>query len=285
MDEKIIRIRQRDRELFAALDPYDRLSFLSLPGAFGLGTLITETDGVRASGLLIGQTEEDTIHILWLGVDTELQGLGIGERLLIKVRDMGYEGDIERLDAVVSGEYRGSRTDEDGGSFFTERDFYEVTKLPPESVNILWQLKKLSYLNRDPDRLPKPVSLASLSPAELKQAYASLDGIDKKASLCELAMAGDLIDKELSFVFTDNGEAYEGIVVAKTEDCLLPVYFYAEAGNEEEALLISSYRAALKKYTEQEYLIIYPRTDRLTGVLERVFGTTKPAGRLLEMKL
>lgn len=64
MNIQIVNITAQDRELISGLDPFERLSFLNLPGAFALAALVTDEHGeILPAGLMTGFADNERLSI------------------------------------------------------------------------------------------------------------------------------------------------------------------------------------------------------------------------------
>lgn len=100
---KIIKIDNRNRTAFEALDP---LSYLddALPFPCFMMGAVEEDDPERPVGLLIGGTFRDTLVILWLYVDYESRRKGAGNALLSAALSKAEKNGLSSVTAVMGDE-------------------------------------------------------------------------------------------------------------------------------------------------------------------------------------
>lgn len=279
---QIVSVKKQDSDYFSRLDPFERLSMLDIPGAFALAALDYENGEVRAPvGLLTGLVNEHCLILSWIGVDSERQGQGIGEKLLLKAFDIADSNDIEILEELISSKYEMEQIAYSGKRFFEDRLFDVEKPIPMEYEGTIGDLNHLDFFQKDMEALPKPIALSTLSPAEIKQALRQIDAIGGAAKLYPVADAKDQLDWDLSFVYLDEGEAYEGLLIQKVEDYLLPVYFYSESDNESAGLLLHCVKAAAQKYGKDMDVEILSGSELVLSLMQSVFPGKKMEGKKL----
>lgn len=283
MDIRVVSVERQDVELFSSLDPFERLSLLNVPSGFALAAVDYEEGEASALvGLLTGFANEQSLIITWIGVTTERQGQGIGEKLLLAAFEIADEMNIGILETLISSKYEMEQIALGGIKFFEDRLFKATKQLPLEYEGTVEDLLKLDYFQKDLDKLPTPRALSSLSPTQLKLALRQIDDIEGAAKLYPVADARALVEPDLSFVYMDDGEAYEGLLVQKIEDYLLPVYFFSESDNESAALLLSSVKAAAAKYGKDTDVEIFSCSDKGLSLMQKVFpGMTHEGKKLM----
>ena len=103
MDEhiRLVRLTKEDIACFQALDPFERLRFLSLPQGFAIGAVYEDGDISETVGLLSGTASSEMLTIEWLVVSPGYRYREIGESLLAQTFKMAKAGNIETLSAVL----------------------------------------------------------------------------------------------------------------------------------------------------------------------------------------
>ena len=270
-EEKIVVVERKDAERFAFLDPFERLTLLELPETFALAAMSDEEgEGLSPVGLLIAQIYDKDICIDWIGVTSSLQGRGIGERLLLAAFRIANGSGLDHLTAVISSEYVEQNLGECSTTFFSDRLFYKEENIPSEYSGSIADLKKLQYVNRDPKRLPKAVSLDSFPAARLGEILKQLDGIKGAAKLCPVKGLKTRLNLKSSFVLLDVDEPCGALLVQEVGDMLVPVYMYAESENEEATMIIHALMSAEQDYGSEKDVKVYIRSDKLKGLMNRV---------------
>ncbi len=114
MDEhiRLVRLTKEDIACFQALDPFERLRFLSLPQGFAIGAVYEDGDISETVGLLSGTASSEMLTIEWLVVSPLYRYREIGERLLVETFKMAKAGNIETLSAVLLPVYLYAKTEE-----------------------------------------------------------------------------------------------------------------------------------------------------------------------------
>lgn len=253
---KIYQLKKEDRSIIRMLDPFDRLAILDNPYGFALTCMTDGGENSAPIGLLVGTATDRLITIDWMAVDPLNQGYGVGESLLLTVYDMADAAKIQDICAVISDEYEFENFSKGAHSYFNERLFEKSEKAFGDVIISLDELAKMPYFSQDRKRLPPPEALSSYSLAEQNNILAQLCAISKESHLLASGSMMDVIEPELSFVFMDEGEPFEGFIVQRAGDYLMPVYFYAEDDRDGTALILSSFEKAFKKYKNSDVLIL-----------------------------
>jgi GNAT superfamily N-acetyltransferase len=287
---KIVRLTNNDDMLVTRLDPYEYLSMLGNPAAFALGALEgvdpdkpdDEDDDMQMVfvGILVGTVTEKMLTIDWLSVSADRQGCGIGEALLLKAFDMADIGNIPSLGAVLSPELVRDGLMKGAETFFYDRLFEEEVKIPGNVRITIEELETSDFLKKDTTRLPTPASFKSLSPQlfeEIKSQLPIIQGAEMSVP-SEALFRGFI--PEISFLFQTDREASGALILQRSGEYLMPVYFYAESERESAALIIAAMREARNRYgTEQEILLKLQRGK--TAALFRSIMPGLPLSRLL----
>ena len=282
MDTRIVRIRKQDIEFFEELDPFERLSLLEVPGCFALAALAPNEEGLELPvGLMVGLLDEKGMSIIWLGVNAELQGSGVGEQLILKAFDMADTVDLSQIDVLISSEYTTQKVPGFGINFFQDRLFEEEKPLPPEFIGVLGELKGLEYFDKDINKLPKPTALSTMTTNQVKKILTQLDKNEDAVRLCDIGGEKESLDLSTSFVFIDGEEVYGALLIKKIGDCLLPVCFLAESDKERAALILNSIAAAESKFGPEALVQIFPRTGALNEFLKQFFSGKRTMGKIL----
>ena len=282
MDTRIVRIRKQDQEFLEELDPFERLSLLEVPGCFALAALAPDEEGLELPvGIMVGLLDERGMSIIWLGVNAELQGSGVGEQLLLKAFDMADTVDLPQIDVLISSEYTTQKVPGFGINFFQERLFEAETPLAPEFIGVLGELKSLEYFDRDINKLPKPTPLSTMTSDQVKKILMALDKNEEAVRLCDIGGEKESLDLSTSFVFIDGEEVYGALLIKKIGDCLLPVCFLAESDKERAALILNSIAAAESKFGPEALVQIFPRTGALNEFLKQFFSGKRTMGKIL----
>lgn len=253
---KIYQVKKEDRNILSMLDPFDRLAILDNPCGFALACMTDEGEASAFAGLLVGTATDSLITIDWMAVDPSRQGLGIGESLLLTVYDMADAAKIEDICAVVCDEYEYESFSKGAQSFFDERLFEESKKGFGDVIISLSELAKLPYFSQDRKKYPAPEALSSFTTAEQNNILTQLCANSKTSQLLVPGRMKDVIEPELSFVFMDEGEPFEGFIVQRAGDYLMPVYYFAEDDRDGTALILSSFEKAVSKYKTGDVMIL-----------------------------
>ena len=286
MEVTIYNVRQQDVDVFKELDPIDRLILLDLPGGFALAAFTPGEDGIEVpSGLLVGIMDEQYMCISWIAVMPDVQGLGIGEKLILAAYDMADSVDIPRIDVLVSSEYDVQKISDVYMDFFRDRLFEKESPLPPEFIGLLGELQRLEFFKQDIKKLPKPTRLSSLSQDRINDCLAQLMEMKQAHKLCPIMDDRANIDTDISFVFVDGKEVFGALIVQKLEGCLIPICFYGESDRESAALAICSTMVAEKKYGKSIGVQIITRSDALSKFFNKLYSDKKAFGKVLTANL
>ena len=286
MQEQIVRIKKQDAPIFEGLDPFDRLSMLDMPNSFALASISVDDMGERyPSGLMVASADKKKLSINWLGVANHSQGRGVGGRLLDKAYDIAKSGEMDIVEAVLSAEFLKEAFFTSAGGYFECHMFDEVYPIPTEYMGQLRELLSLPYFKQDLKKLPKPVQLSALTIGGENSALKQLDELKLASKLYSVSGQNKRLEEDVSYIFFEEGEAFGALLVQRIEDCLIPVYYYAESDNEGSALIVSAAGMANMKYGKDEDVQIFLRTDDLRSLMEQIFPDKKDGGKRLVGKV
>lgn len=97
-----------DRELagyFFALDPFNCLNKLELPGCFAIGGFLETEDGDNPVSIVVFEVADDRLLIHWMYTLPEYRGEGLGSELLILVFEEAKSRGLTDVAARISDEY------------------------------------------------------------------------------------------------------------------------------------------------------------------------------------
>ena len=282
MDEQFrtIRISKEEIALFQELDPFEKLRLLSMPYGFAIGVLSGEGEQTEKAGLLVGTLSSEMLTIEWIVIDPKFQFQGAGEILMVALFRMAEKGKITTIGTVMQPEYIKETALQEANRYFEERLFESETRIGGDLDCQLIDLANTEFMKRD---IPLPagaVPFSDLRAGKRKEYLERLGMIDNATFFYEPEIFLGTLDTDLSFVREKGDSVDAGILVAKSEDFLTPVYLYAKTGEVREALVSAALKAAVKKYGNDMGVYIMMRQEETRALVEQVMPG-RPEARFL----
>lgn len=269
---EIVRLNKEDAELFKDLDPFGIRSILEDSYAFALGGIIGEGEDTEAVALLIGMLCRDTLTVDWMAVHPDHRGNRLGDELLLKVFDMADGAKIKKVSAVLPFEMAREGLSDPAWFYFSERLFETDKEYFGNRLLMLQGMGKSKFLKQDVKDMKMPVSFSDIPKKDRADVFKKLLKYPETKTLHPDETINALIDPDVSFVFTDDGEPCGGIIIQNTGELLIPTVFCAGDEDDAAALVISAYNAAQKKYGKEKYVFLKTIDEKCDEILEKVFG-------------
>lgn len=263
---KISRMTREQKDFFLDMDPLMMMDRLDFPNTFALiATLQNEEAGEDIpAGLMICSLQGRALIIEWLCVAAAFRMQGIGEQLLVSAFDMASEGKLENICAYINDEYGRELICAGQENYFRERLFDREQILPGEWITDLRTLVSRPFFQQNPPASSQAVSLRKMSTSMIRDGMSTLAKMRESAMLYAPNGNMDLFDADLSFFLMDGEKLCGGLLVQCvkrslpdvhadipvywTENVLYPVLFGARSEAAASTLLLSSMKAATKKY-------------------------------------
>ena len=251
-------IQIADREtmpLFMRLIPNELKTRIFLPGTVVVGERDGEEEGAAAIGvMLLTLTHSDEVAVEWLWVEEEYREEGIGEGLLMFAFDIARADNRDRVTAKI---YTGDEeyfNDALGATYFLERQFYY------EREEALWVINRedltVFHSGKLDKELLQPFVSEELAKTKGKKASREILPLAEvpelvlktAAGLKDLVLQNDeTLDRDLSFVCTEENIVRGALLVIRYHDSLCPIYLKGDSANTVGQLLSYCFVEAKKE--------------------------------------
>ncbi|MCR5054926.1 MAG: GNAT family N-acetyltransferase [Lachnospiraceae bacterium] len=130
---KSVRLDQELAGYFFALDPFNCLNKLELPGCFAIGGFLETEDGDKPVSIVVFEVADDRLLIHWMYTLPEHRGEGLGSELLILVFEEAKSRGLTEVAARISDEYDVRAFNWHSWDFFVNSK-EEIEKLKAECI-------------------------------------------------------------------------------------------------------------------------------------------------------
>ncbi len=268
---RYVRLEQRDAVYFRGLDPYEKLGILSMPYGFGIGVLEDSEKALEPIGLMIGTASEERITIEWLVVEPGHQFEGIGEQLVVTVFEMAQGGSIPEVAAALSPEFEKEKLTGGARSYFEERLFTRAEELGPDGYYQLAELAMSKVAKAEVDEEAfKP--LADMTSTQARDCLENLGLRDSALFTFSPEIVKNHLEADLSLVAMNGTKLEAALLVAKYEDLLCPVYYYAKSEDLGDAIIGAAIQTAIAKYGKGQDVLFMNRQPESIELVEKVAG-------------
>ena len=237
---KYVQLDEELRGYFLKYDYFDQFSCLVQPGSLALGAFVRdEEEKDRPAGFLVAEpdTEDGTLTIRWLYVDSEYRGLGIGSNLLYLLFAEAAGRKNTRVMVRLSDEFLIAASEWDPERFFMDCLFEEEDAVLDEFVYNVGELTGSVEFKKTIGRKSTIRMLSVLSEAEKEEVYKNTE-----------ARVRNLTDEEISFALPEDGVYKAALFVRQYGDVYYPMALIGENEEYKEKLV----RAALAFLVDEE---------------------------------
>ena len=278
---RYVRLEKEDAIFFKELDPFDKLSLLSMPYGFSIGVLEDDNDALKTIGLLVGCVSEEVISVEWLVVAPEYRYKGIGEELLLTVFQMADAGDIPELAAPLLPEYEKEVFSHNAKSFFMERLFDKNITIGADAFYQLLELTETDLMKKDKGANASISRFSQMTGAQVRDCIDKLCMIDTATYSYTPDGLLSKLDADLCFVALNGSKPEGAILVAMVENAISPVYYYAKSSELGDELMRLSIKAATEKYGKSFDVMITMRQPEAVIHVEKVLGPQEKCDYLM----
>ncbi len=127
--EKAIKIAKELREWFR------REAIENMKLDFEVNHLIVAVEGKEVVGFLCYSSKEGILHINWIGVAKDKQGLGIGEKLLKRLEKEGKSKGFKAIEVETLTDKENYKPYERTREFYNKMGFKKVCEVPKRRKN------------------------------------------------------------------------------------------------------------------------------------------------------
>ena len=269
---KYIRIGKEDAKYFNSLDPFDRLSFLSMPYGFAIGAFLEDEDSMTPAGIMVGCASEEFLSVEWLAVDPDYRFQGIGEELLIKAFQLADVGNIPVLYVPMLPDFKKEIATQNAKSYFEERLFTDKETIGADEFCQLVELTDSGIMKNDSDVRNSISGFSGIPRAKIKETIDKLCMIDTATYTYSPDLFSGKLDTDLCFVSASGSDIEGALLTAKFDNIVSPVYYYAKSEKIGDALIREAIRAAENKYGMACNVMITMRQPETVNIVERVLG-------------
>lgn len=267
---RYVRIKGKDAEFFAGLDPYEKLRLTESKAGFAIGVLKEHEEDLSVAGLLCGLVLADSISIEWMAVSPEDQGMGIGENLLIRAFKMAKKGAREKLTTIIPKDYEKEAALKFAHGFFEERLFTEKNKI---CADVEGSLSEFSAKESGQGFTVEPLTSFDRN-EELKK----LSAIVNATYSVDIMDIRSQIDADVSFVaHSDKGELEGALLIQRAGNLMIPVYHYAKSEKVSLGLMQASIKETAIKYGKETSVYITARQEETKEIIKKVYSKTSDA--------
>lgn len=297
---RTVELKNEDIELFLDMDPFRMIERLNFPDTIALGAfdLNEETGDDVPMGVIVCTDSGEDICIEWLCVSVNCRGEGVGESLIAKAFEIAGEKGYKTISAYINDDYGRDSLCSGEQFYLNDKLFTEEKALGGEwIVDCDTILNSKALKDKGHSSNVRAIPLRALGAAERTKAIEIVSGGAHTSSLFYVAKNPKVIDADVSFVLTENGQISGGLLLQsivrtniylegeklrrKKETVVYPVCMSIKSKIGLTNLVVDTLEAIEEKYGEETEVHFILHGEKYVPLLEYILPESRINAKFL----